>query len=165
MEKENSKSSLNEFIHSPLPYKGLDKAIFLIRMMVGCVFLSEGIQKILFSESLGVGRFIKIGIPAPEIMAPFVSVVEIVCGTLVLFGLITRLAAIPLIIDMLVAILTTKIPILLEKGFWAMAHEARVDLAMILGSLFLFIVGGGLWSLDGLIANHSSERKQEIHKT
>jgi len=70
MEKENSKSSLNEFIHSPLPYKGLDKAIFLIRMMVGCVFLSEGIQKILFSESLGVGRFIKIGIPAPRLWLP-----------------------------------------------------------------------------------------------
>jgi uncharacterized membrane protein YphA (DoxX/SURF4 family) len=115
------------------------------------VFLSEGIQKFLFSESLGVGRFIKIGIPAPEIMAPFVGIVEIVCGALVLIGLITRFAAIPLIIDMLVAISTTKIPILLEKGFWAMAHEARVDWSMILGSIFLLIVGGGAWSLDGSI--------------
>ena len=164
MEKENGTSVLYKFIHPPLPYKGLDTAIFLIRLIVGCVFLSEGIQKFLFTESLGVGRFIKIGIPLAEIMAPFVGVVEIVCGTLVLFGLITRLAAIPLIIDMLVAISTTKIPILLEKGFWAMAHEARVDWSMILGSLFLLIVGGGLWSLDGLIAKRASDRNQKKYK-
>jgi uncharacterized membrane protein YphA (DoxX/SURF4 family) len=116
--------------------------------MIACVFLSEGIQKFLFSDSLGVGRFIKIGIPLPGIMAPFVGVVEIVCGALILLGLFTRLAALPLIIDMLVAISTTKIPILLEKGFWAMAHEARTDWSMILGLLFLLIVGSGRWSLD-----------------
>jgi putative oxidoreductase len=165
MEKENGKSLLNKFIHTSWLYNGLDRAIFLVRMMVGCVFLSEGIQKFLFSESLGVGRFIKIGIPAPEIMAPFVSVVEIVCGVLVLIGLITRLAAIPLIINMLVAISTTKIPILLEKGFWAMAHEARTDWSMILGSLFLLIVGGGQRSLDGLIKKRCDKRNQEINKT
>jgi putative oxidoreductase len=165
MEKENSKSSLNKFIHTPWSYNGLDRAIFAVRLMVGCVFLSEGIQKFLFSESLGVGRFIKIGIPVPEIMAPFVGVVEIVCGVLVLSGLITRLAAIPLIINILVAISTTKIPILLEKGFWAMAHEARVDWSMILGSLFLLIVGGGQRSLDGLIKKRCDKRNQEINKT
>jgi len=125
-----------------------DSPIILIRLMVGAVFLSEGIQKFLFSESLGVGRFIKIGIPAPEVMAPFVGVVEIVCGMLVLLGLFTRLAAIPLIINMLVAIATTKIPILLEKGFWAMAHESRTDWSMLLGSIFLLIVGAGWWSMD-----------------
>jgi len=124
------------------------KSIILIRFMIACVFLSEGIQKFLFSDSLGVGRFIKIGIPLPGIMAPFVGVVEIVCGALILLGLFTRLAALPLIIDMLVAISTTKIPILLEKGFWAMAHEARTDWSMILGLLFLLIVGSGRWSLD-----------------
>jgi putative oxidoreductase len=127
-------------------------AYLLVRMIVGFVFLSEGIQKFLFSDSLGVGRFIKIGIPAPEVLAPFVGVVEIVCGVFILLGFLTRLAAIPLIIDMLVAISTTKIPILLEKGVWAMAHEARVDWSMLLGSIFLLIVGGGLWSLDYLIA-------------
>ncbi len=164
MEIDNSKSALGKFLHPLKPYKGLDKAIFLIRMIVGSVFLSEGIQKFLFVESQGTGRFIKIGIPLPEIMAPFVGIVEIVCGTLILFGLITRLAAIPLIIDMLVAISTTKIPILLQKGFWAMAHEARVDWSMILGSFFLLIVGGGLWSLDGLIEKHSNGRNQEEHK-
>jgi putative oxidoreductase len=126
----------------------LSKAIILIRVLVAFVFLSEGIQKFLFSDSLGVGRFIKIGIPLPEMAAPFVGVVEIVCGGCILLGLFTRLAAVPLIFNMLVAISTTKIPILLEKGFWAMAHEARTDWSMILGLLFLLVVGSGRWSLD-----------------
>jgi uncharacterized membrane protein YphA (DoxX/SURF4 family) len=126
----------------------LPSAISLIRLMVGAVFLSEGIQKFLFPETLGVGRFIKIGIPAPEILAPFVGVVEIVCGTCILLGLITRFAAVPLIINMLVAIATTKIPILLQKGFWAMAHESRTDFSMLLGTIFLLIVGAGRFSLD-----------------
>jgi uncharacterized membrane protein YphA (DoxX/SURF4 family) len=81
-------------------------------------------------------------------MAPFVGVVEIVCGALVLAGFLTRLAAIPLIINMTVAIASTKIPILLAKGFWAMAHESRTDWSMLLGSIFLLIVGGGPWSVD-----------------
>src|SRR5689334_24816841 len=88
-------------------------AVILIRLVVGGVFLSEGIQKFLFPADLAAGRFAKIGIPAPEIMGPFVGGVELVCGTLIIIGLLTRLAAIPLIVDMLVAIITTKIPILL----------------------------------------------------
>jgi putative oxidoreductase len=96
----------------------------LIRLAVGGVFLSEGIQKFLYPGENGVGRFTMIGIPAPEIMAPFVGVVEIVCGALILIGLLTRLAAIPLIIDMLVAILSTKIPILLGHGFWGFSLRA-----------------------------------------
>ena len=122
--------------------------VILIRLMVGAVFVSEGIQKFLFPADLGMGRFAKIGIPAPEVMAPFVGVFEIGCGTLVLLGLLTRLAAVPLIINMLVAIATTKIPILLDQGFWAMAHEARTDWSMLLGAIYLFIVGGGRWSVD-----------------
>src|SRR5579872_970407 len=106
------------------------KAVLLIRILVGWVFLSEGIQKFLFPTALGVGRFIKIGIPAPEIMAPFVGVIEIVCGTLLLLGLMTRLASIPLLINISVAIATTKIPMLLKQGFWAAAHESRVDIDM-----------------------------------
>jgi uncharacterized membrane protein YphA (DoxX/SURF4 family) len=127
-------------------------AVILVRLIVGAVFLSEGIQKFLYPGDLGVGRFVKIGIPSPEIMAPFVGVVEIVCGTLILIGLLTRLAAVPLIIDMIVAISTTKIPMLLKSGFWAMAHEARTDWAMLLGSIFLLVVGAGPWSLDARIA-------------
>ncbi len=135
--------------HRPLPY-------LLVRMIVGGVFLAEGFQKFLFAEALGVGRFMKIGIPAPEIMAPFVGVVEIVCGALLLAGLWTRLATIPLTIDILVAIATTKIPILVERGFWAMVHEARTDYSMLLGLIVLSLIGAGRWSVDALLA----QRKQ-----
>jgi putative oxidoreductase len=123
-------------------------ATILIRLLTGGVFLSEGIQKFLFPEALGVGRFAKIGIPAPALMAPFVGVVEVLFGTLLIFGLLTRWAAIPLIVDICVAIATTKVPMLLGKGFWAAAHEARTDMAMLLGLVFLCIVGSGPWSLD-----------------
>src|SRR5271167_1413087 len=98
------------------------RATILIRLLVGAVFLSEGIQKFLFPATLGVGRFIKIGIPAPQFFAPFVGVVEIVCGMLLVIGLFTRLATIPLIIDISVALITTKIPMLATGGFWSMAH-------------------------------------------
>lgn len=131
----------------PVHTKLLD-AIVIIRVLVGFVFLLEGIQKFLYPDALGVGRFIKIGIPMPQIMAPFVGVVEIVCGLLVVAGLLTRWASLLLIVDMIVAILSTKLPLLLEKGFWAMAHEARVDWSMILGLTFLFVVGPGRVSVD-----------------
>ena len=123
-------------------------SVILIRCIVGGVFLSEGVQKFLFPEDLGVGRFTRIGIPSPEVLAPFVGMVEIIGGALLLAGLLTRLAAIPLIINMLVAIATTKIPILHKSGLWAMVHEARVDYAMLLGCIFLLIEGGGTWSFD-----------------
>ena len=123
-------------------------SILLIRILVGAVFLSEGIQKFLFPASLGVGRFVKIGIPYPGFTAPFVGVVEIVCGAMIVAGLLTRLAAIPLLIDIVVAIATTKIPMLLHQGFWPMAHEARTDFCMLLGLLFLAIEGAGRWSAD-----------------
>ncbi len=131
-------------------------ATLLIRLAVGSVFLSEGIQKFLFPDQLGVGRFIKIGIPAPDTLASFVGCVEIVCGVLVLLGLLTRLAAIPLTVVMLTAIATTKVPILLNTGFWSMAHEARTDFSMLLGSLFLLVVGAGPASLDALVLARKS---------
>src|SRR5205085_9317833 len=124
------------------------------------VFLAEGIQKFLYPDALGVGRFAKIGIPAPEVMAPFVGVCEVVCGVLFLLGLLTRFAAVTMIINMLVAILSTKVPTLLGERFWifalprldrygflSMAHEARTDFAMLLGSIFLLLVGAGAWSM------------------
>jgi putative oxidoreductase len=126
-------------------------ATLLVRLLVGGVFLSEGIQKFLYPDALGVGRFIKIGIPAPALLAPFVGVVEVACGTLLIVGMLTRLAALPLVIDMLVAIVTTKVPILMKSGLWAMAHEARTDYAMLLGSVFLFLVGAGRLSVDARI--------------
>jgi uncharacterized membrane protein YphA (DoxX/SURF4 family) len=140
---------------------GAHASVILVRLAVGAVFLSEGVQKFLFPADLGAGRFAKIGIPSPEVMAPFVGVVEVVCGLLILAGLLTRLAAVPLIVDMLVAISTTKIPLLLKSGFWAAAHEARVDFAMLLGSAFLLIVGAGAWSVDARLASKAAERGDE----
>ena len=138
-------------------------ATVLVRFIVGWVFLSEGIQKFLLPEVLAAGRFAKIGIPAPEIMGPFVGVVEIVCGGLLILGLLTRLAAIPLLIDISVAIVSTKVPILLghgywifslpkanRYGFWSMMSEARTDFSMWMGLLFLLIVGAGSMSLDAM---------------
>jgi putative oxidoreductase len=135
--------------------------VILIRLMVGIVFLSEGIQKFLYPAELGAGRFAKIGIPSPELMGPFVGVAEIVCGTLILLGLFTRLAAVVMLINISVALLSTKLPILLgqvvgpfslpkvpEYGLWGSLHEARADLCMWLGCAFLIAVGGGTRSLD-----------------
>ena len=127
-------------------------SILLIRLLVGSVFLSEGIQKFLYPDTLGIGRFIKIGIPAPEFFAPFVGIIEIVFGLLIIIGLFTRIAAIPLIINISVAIISTKIPMLINQGFWKMAHEARTDFSMLFGLIFLLIVGGGKISLDVLIS-------------
>jgi uncharacterized membrane protein YphA (DoxX/SURF4 family) len=139
-----------------------ERAIVLVRLLVGLVvFFPEGVQKLLFPAALGAGRFASIGIPAPSAMGPFVGVVEILCGGLIIIGLLTRLATVPLIIIAVVAILSTKIPILLghdflmfhlphlsRYGFWSMLHEARTDFCMLLGCLYLLIVGGGGWSLD-----------------
>ncbi len=127
-------------------------ATVVIRMLVGGVFLLEGIKKFLFVEQWGAGRFSRIGIPAPHVMGPFVGAVEVVGGLLLIFGLLTRLAAIPLIIDISVAILSTKVPILLKSGFWPMEAEARTDYSMLLGLIFLLIVGAGPWSLDATLS-------------
>jgi putative oxidoreductase len=136
-------------------------AVILIRLMVGGVFFVEGILKFLYPQELAAGRFEKIGIPLPQVMGPFVGAVETVCGALVLIGLLTRLAALPLLINITVAILSTKIPILLGHGFWrftltklphygflSMMHEARTDFSTLLGLIFLMIVGPGRWSAD-----------------
>lgn len=126
------------------------KVVLLIRILAGWVFLSEGIQKFLFPDALGVGRFVKIGIPWPHIMAPFVGVIEIVCGTLLLIGFLTRLATIPLLIDIAVALYSTKIVGFAKNGFWSTLHEARTDVSMLLALLFLVLVGGGSLSLDAI---------------
>lgn len=120
----------------------------LLRLMVGWVFLSEGIQKFLFPAALGVGHFTKIGIPWPQVSAPFVGGVEIACGLLLLVGLLTRPATIPLLIDIAVAIATTKIPMLLHQGLWPAMHEARTDLCMLLGLVAILLLGPGYLSCD-----------------
>jgi len=138
----------------------------LVRFLVGLVvFLPEGVQKLIFPDILGAGRFAKIGIPFPDVMGPFVGGVETVCGILIVIGLLTRLAAIPLIIIMIVALVSTKLPILVghdvwmfhlaqdikRTGFWSMMHEARADLTMLLGCIYLLIVGAGPWSVDEVL--------------
>lgn len=133
-------------------------AILFIRLMVGTVFLSEGIQKFLFPEIRGAGRFASIGLPNPEFLGSFVGFFEIVCGVFVLLGLVTRLSVIPLIIIMIIAVISTKLPQLESKGIWETLHASRTDFSMLMGSLFLLLVGGGRWSVDQkLITKNSSD--------
>lgn len=128
--------------------KRRDWGLLLLRLLVGWVFLSEGIQKFLFPGALGAGRFARIGIPVPNFSGPFVGIVEIVCGALLIAGLWTTLAAIPLLIDIVVAIGTTKLPMLLKQGFWAAMHEGRTDFCMLLGLVAILLLGAGNLSLD-----------------
>jgi putative oxidoreductase len=157
MVRERMKS-LHRFVAADAP-----GSVALIRLMVGGVFFGEGLLKFLYPAELGAGRFERIGIPAPGFFGPFVAGVECVCGALVIAGLLTRLAAVPLLINISVAIFSTKIPVLLGHGFWgfalmklprygflSMLHEARTDFSMWLGLLFLLIVGPGRWSVDRL---------------
>jgi putative oxidoreductase len=148
-------------------------SVLLVRFITGLVFLVEGILKFIFPDELGVGRFVKIGIPAPQVMGPFVGGVEVVCGALLILGLLTRLAALPLIIDISTAIVSTKIPVLLGHGFLgfslaklphygllSMIHEARTDLSMLLGLLFLLIVGAGAWSVDARMGGKAAGKEK-----
>jgi uncharacterized membrane protein YphA (DoxX/SURF4 family) len=149
----------------------------LVRLLVGGVFLSEGIQKFIFVNDLGAGRFARIGIPMPDCLGPFVGGVEVVAGLLLIIGLLTRLAALSLWLDISVAIISTKLPILLghgfwlfslpklpSYGFWSMMHEARTDLCMWLGCLFLMIVGAGALSIDARITRQR-QITQEPHQS
>jgi uncharacterized membrane protein YphA (DoxX/SURF4 family) len=130
-----------------------DNRSFIPRIVVGLVFLSEGIQKFLYPEIVGVGRFEKIGFENAEFLAYFVAGFEIACGALILIGFLTRLAAIPLLTIMATAIISTKIPILQNEGFWFMAHAARTDFAMTMLLIFLLIYGAGKWSVDKKLRN------------
>ncbi len=128
-----------------------DYRSILPRLIVGLVFLSEGIQKFLFPELVGAGRFEKIGFLNPVFLASFVASFEIVCGVLILIGFSIRIAALPLLTIMITAITTTKIPILIEKGFWQMAHDSRTDFAMTMLIIFILIYGAGKMSVDYIL--------------
>ena len=147
---------LREWIHR-IAFSTAPPATLLVRAFVGAVFLLEGILKFVNPLELGVGRFVKIGIPFPSFFAPFDGAFEIGCGLLLMAGLMTRLSAIPMIINMIVALTSTKIPMLLQQGFWKAAHEARLDVSMFLGCIFLLLVGAGPLSLDSLIASRSGK--------
>jgi uncharacterized membrane protein YphA (DoxX/SURF4 family) len=146
-------------------------AVICVRLQVGVVFLSEGIQKFVYPHQLGPGRFTKIGIPAATFFADLDGVVEIGCGSLLIVGLLTRLAAVPLLIDICGAIGLTKIRELQPggflgvHGFWGMAHDARADWSMLLGLIFLLWVGPGRWSLDHALTRRvgaSGGRREEV---
>jgi putative oxidoreductase len=127
-------------------------ATIVIRLLVGAVFLLEGVKKFLFVGQWGARRFARIGIPDPQVMASFVGSIGVLCGLLLLVRLLTRLALIPLIIVIAVAILSSKLPILLKNGLWPMEAQARTDYSMLLGVLFLLLVGPGAWSVDAWLA-------------
>ena len=122
--------------------------LLLLRVIVGWVFFSEGIQKFLFPATLGAGRFAKIGIPLPQFTGPFVGVVEIVCGALLMLGIATVYAVVPLLIDIGVAIAATKAPMVAMQGFWAAMHEGRTDFCMLLGLIAIACLGAGSLSFD-----------------
>lgn len=122
--------------------------LLLLRLMVGWVFLSEGIQKFLYPAALGAGRFAKIGIPAPHFTGPLVGLVEIVCGTMLILGMATLYAVIPLLIVIGAAIATTKVPMFRKAGFWATMHEARADYCMLLGLIAIACLGAGAFAID-----------------
>jgi putative oxidoreductase len=124
-------------------------AVVLIRLVVGGIFLSEGVDKFLYPATLGPGRFAsQTPLPAPTLAAYLDGGFEIACGVLLILGLLTRLATLPMIVNMVGAEVLTKFGLLAEKGFFPYAHEARPELSQLFGLVFLLIVGAGRWSLD-----------------
>ena len=143
------------------------RATLLVRRAAGGVFLCSGLVKLLF-DNQGPARFAKLGLPAPTELSYGVSMTEVVCGALLLVGLFTRLAALPLVADMVVALVTTKFPLLFgagpepvaappKTGFWAFAYQARLDATMLVACVFLVAVGAGLWSLDAVLSRRRWE--------
>ena len=139
-------NSILKFLFKPTPGPA---SILLIRLAAGLIFFTQGILKYT-DPNMGVVRFTKIGFPYPYFTARFVGAFEIVCGLLLLIGLWTRAAAVPLLIVICTAIVTTKLPELsrANQGFWFMVSDARTDFAMLCSLLFLLLVGGGDWSVS-----------------
>ena len=140
-----------------------------IRLMLAGVFISEGYLKLVDPAWLGAGRFAQIGIPWPNFTGPLVGWTELLCGVLIAVGWFSRVAALPLIFVMMIAIISTKIPILvghdwwifsvrkLERyGFFSMTHEGRLDYAMLLGAMFILFEGSGRWSLDQMLSDKNA---------
>ncbi|AOW94275.1 DoxX family protein [Rhodococcus sp. WMMA185] len=142
-------------------------ALIFLRILVGAVFLSEGIQKFLYPDELGGGRFEDVPVPAPYFFGYLDGLAETVLGLMILVGLLTRVAAIPLLVDISLAIVLTKIPIMWGasglspqlRGFWDMAHEARADWSMLLGLIALILLGPGRISLDAWLARQARRRR------
>jgi putative oxidoreductase len=123
-------------------------SVLFIRLMVGGIFLSEGIQKFVYPSILGAGHFYNIGFPLPYFSAYLAAIVEIICALLILGGLFTRFAAIPLLIITIFSLVAIQSRVLVEQGLFPMLHAARTDWCMLLGTCYLLLKGGGRWSLD-----------------
>jgi len=167
--------NLVRYVTSP-PTSG-PSSILVVRMMAGAVFLSEGLLKFVYTNQ-GVGRFTKLGMPVPGLLAPAIAVLEIVGGSLLMTGLGTRLLSLPFIVEMVVAILSTKIGLFFGTsplprpaappftGWWAVLHESRSDYAQLLCCLFLFLAGPGPWSVDALLQRwRRSSRRSATEST
>lgn len=136
------------------------RSIVFVRLAVGLVFLTQGVLKFI-DPNMGVNRFTKIGFSHPHFTAHFVGTFETICGFLIVIGLLTRLAAIPLLIVICTAIATTKVPELSRptQGFWFMVSDARTDFAMLMSLLFLLQAGAGAWSLDAVLVHSTSQEE------
>ena len=154
------------FLHPPT---SAPRSVLAIRLMAGGVFFWEGLLKFVYANQ-GIGRFTKLGLPVPDVLAPAIAVLEIGGGLLLMSGLGTRLISVPFIVEMIVAMLSTKVALFLgtsplpkppsppQAGLWAVLHEIRSDYAQIMSCIFLLAAGPGPWSLDALLARRRRAR-------
>ena len=155
------------------PPLGAPRATIAIRLMAGAVFFWEGILKFVYANQ-GVGRFTKLGMPFPAVTASFVGGLEIVGGLLLIVGLGTRVISIAFIVEMLVAMLTTKPALFLgtsplplppappQIGMWAVLHEIRSEYAQLMSCAFVLAAGPGPWSLDAAVASRRESRRATL---
>jgi putative oxidoreductase len=129
--------------------------MILIRVVVGLVFLTEGILKFVRPNELGAARFAGIGLPFPHLLAPLVGCIEIAGGVAVAIGFCAGDAALLLMAVIVVALISTKLPVLLGRplgpfalmkvphyGVLGFLHESRTDLCMLFGTVAVLIDSG-----------------------
>jgi uncharacterized membrane protein YphA (DoxX/SURF4 family) len=167
------KDQISWLLHPPIDGP---RATVLIRVMAGTVFLWEGIMKFVFANQ-GVGRFTKLGFPFPHFTATADAWFEIIGGILIISGLLTRMIAIPFIIEMFVAMASTKIPMYLgtsplplppvppQVGFWAVLHEIRSEYAQLASCAFLLLAGPGPWSVDAILSRRRTDQALSISES
>jgi putative oxidoreductase len=151
--------ALKRILHTDAP-----TAVLLVRLAVGFTFIVAGSGKLRDLGSTS-GFFEGLGFPSPAPLAAMVGTFEVIGGTLVLIGLLTRIAVVPLMVIMVMALLSTKLPTLVggpvgpfaaprgpNTGMAAFLNASRLDFSMLMSTIFLFLVGAGKASLDAVIA-------------
>lgn len=136
--------------------------LLLVRIMTGVVFLSEGIQKFIFPDVLGIGRFEKIGVRFPEFTANLVGVTEITCAICIIIGLFSKYATIPLLLIIIFAFEITKYDIFIQHGFWKFMHESRTDWSMFVGIIIIMTIGSGKFSFEYILTNYLKKRTKKF---